>query len=255
MQRAEAGNSPADDNPPAGDPPAGDPLPPPQITGLTHLLVGAAATALMTGIVIYLIYLGDRGNTIAGPLALLVGFITLVVTLLLYLASAGVIQLHPRPWLRAALQGVAAFFIVGSFSATAAFIGVAVIDRQIPITNLIQIENPTPMTNADTAIVEIPEPTRRSAVAITPILKSANPGVGNCEDSAVLSLTAIIDGVSRTYLTGERHQREVKIMLRGVEGAAEIRIQVDFPRDQTCVVNLHIREAFLYNQQGMLQHA
>ena len=44
-------------------------------------------------------------------------------------------------------------------------------------------------------------------------------------------------------------------MLRGVEGAAEIRIHVDFPRDQTCVVNLHIREAFLYNQQGMLQHA
>jgi len=168
MQRAEAGNSPADDNPPAdppagdppagdppADPPAGDPLPPPQITGLIHLLVGAAATALMTGVVIYLIYLGDRGNTIAGPLALLVGFITLVVTLLLYLASAGVIQLHPRPWLRAAFQGVATFFIVGSFGATAAFIGVAVIDRQIPITNLIQIENSKLMTNADTAIVEI----------------------------------------------------------------------------------------------------
>ena len=254
MHGADAGNAPSggpgsggDGN--AGDGNAGDGTPTTQIVGWIYILVGASATALMTGLVIYLIYLGDRGNTIAGPLSLLVGFVTLVVTLLLYLASQGVILIQARPWLRSALMGLAIFFVLTSLSATSILLGVAFSARQIPVTNAIKLTNALQMRSGDTASIVIPEPTRRSAVSIKPTLTSQNPGVGNCEDSTLLSYSVVIDGVPRKEQSGVRHETEVEISLNGAVDSVSIQITLTSPRDTSCILTLRIAEAFLYNSE------
>ena len=217
-----------------------------RVVGLLRLAVVTSIVLFAVAGVVYLIYLGDKGEPITAGLALLAGVLALVLALLIYWRQSGVIGVELTPTWRRALKVGALVFCALCLAAGAGILALAFRETQIPVTTALVIEGPDVLTDNSTTTIVVPDPRRRSAIALTPRLRSVNPVVGNCEDTALLDLTAQIDGVSRATASNQRQGREARMSLKGAVDSARIRVVVRFPRDPTCQVALTIEDAFLF---------
>lgn len=237
--------------------PAGLPAPlrRPQIRGLLYLALAASGIGLASALLVFLLFLGDKGNTIAGPASLYVAVVTLIVTLLIKLVEAGAIRL-PRtraelsPMLIRVLVSAGMLGLVAVAGGSAWFVHVAVDEKQIPITEAVELVGGSDLADGGTATLHVPEPTRRTGLALTPLMESSDPRLGNCTGRSTIQLVLLLDGVARQEISGAISGAEVRLPLGGAVRSATLQISPRIPGDQECRVNLRVHEAFLFSESG-----
>lgn len=221
----------------------------PASKGLLYLAVAASILLGGAALVVFLLYLGDRGNTMAGPLSLYGTIVSLVMTMLLWAVDRNRIQIplprhrRPRRVLRWGVVGV----VAGAMVSAPYLVDVAVRDRQIPITESVTLLDARDMRNGSVATVEIPEPARRNGLVLRPVL--TNPDrLGNCVGSAYLGVELRVDGVSRETRGGVVPGSDVVLPLDGADRTAAVAITTVIPRDTDCRVDLSVAEAYLFTR-------
>ncbi|MEU4804781.1 hypothetical protein [Actinosynnema sp. NPDC023587] len=211
----------------------------------TQLLWAVPLLLGVSGFVVWLLLLGNKGQGIADAVSLLVGTTSLVVAVF-GLQNSTIrrkAENAPRkPLPRWAFAGIGA--AVGAIGG--AFFWFIVVKPDVPVTDLVEMSNAERMTDGEQASFPVPgRPPGRRYLYFVPSLVN-HEAVGDCVGSARLTVTLVRDGRKDPLREELRSDREVRLDLDGTTREARVLVVLSVP-DPACAVDLSVTEAVLYN--------
>ncbi|NUT98040.1 MAG: hypothetical protein HOY78_39110 [Saccharothrix sp.] len=207
------------------------------------------AAPLLVGVscfVMWLLLLGNKGEGIADAVSLLVGTMSLVVTVLGFQHSGHVRTTADRParkplprWVFAAVPAVLGVLVGLGF-------WLVVVKPDVPVTDLVEVTGAEDLADGEQAGVRVPgAPPQRRYLFITPTLVN-RAKVGDCVGSARMTVTLVRDGRKDPPLEDRLSGREIRLDLAGTAREAHVQVELSMP-DESCRVDLDVTEAVLYN--------
>ncbi|CCH29858.1 hypothetical protein ABZ816_40490 [Actinosynnema sp. NPDC047251] len=205
------------------------------------------AVPLLLGVscfVVWLLLLGNKGQGIADAVSVLVGTTSLVVTVfgLQHSTARKKAEKQRKPVPRWALAAIGA--AIGAIGG--AFFWFLVVKPDVPITDLVELSNAERMKDGEQASFAVPgRPPERRYLYFVPSLVN-HEAVGDCVGSARLTVTLVRDGRKDPSFEERLSDREIRLDLDGTTREARVMVVLSVP-DPTCVVDLGVTEAVLYN--------
>ncbi|MEV0676257.1 hypothetical protein AB0I60_06995 [Actinosynnema sp. NPDC050436] len=205
------------------------------------------AVPLLLGVscfVVWLLLLGNKGQGIADAVSLLVGTTSLVVTVfgLQHSTARKKAERQRKPLPRWAFAALGA--VIGALGG--AFFWFVVVKPDVPVTDLVDISNGARMKDGEQASFPVPgRPPERRYLYFVPSLVNHEP-VGDCVGSARLTVTLVRDGRKDPPREEQFPGREIRLDLDDTNREARVLLALSVP-DPSCVVDLGVTEAVLYN--------
>ncbi|WP_433271840.1 hypothetical protein ACQPZF_14055 [Actinosynnema sp. CS-041913] len=213
-----------------------------QLLWAAPLLLGVSA------FVVWLLLLGNKGQGIADAVSVLVGTVSLVVTVLGLQRTTA--RTNAEPPRRGPRKTAPRWMFAAAMAAIGAIAGLffwlVVVKPDVPVTDLVEISNGERMTDGEQASFGVPgKPPERRYLFFTPTLVN-HESVGDCVGSARLAITLVRDGRKDPPLEERLSGREVRLDLGGTTREARVLVTLTIP-DEACAVDLGVTEAVLYN--------
>jgi hypothetical protein len=184
----------------------------------------------------------DKASQLASALALPLSVLLVALTTIPGLRSAR----QPFPWRRLLIIGsVVAAIVGGSGVAYAVWQNT----KEIPVELSAPNGAPRPWTHGSSTIFSVPgTPPDRDSLTIAISLKNAN-ATGNCEQTAILDLTPVLDDARKAPVLDRRPGGEIELSLQGAKRKAEVLVELRYGQgNEECEVYLYVDKAVLHDQ-------